>query len=111
MSDLSKMSELPAFDVVVIGGGLAGLTVARQLRQCRPATRILVADRQPQPVAEAAFKVGESTGELGAHYLTDVLGLKEHVQVHHLTKLGLRMFFSTKQTATSATGWSWGLSS
>ncbi|HWN45619.1 MAG TPA: tryptophan 7-halogenase, partial [Thermoanaerobaculia bacterium] len=84
------------YDVIILGGGLAGLTAALQMRQRRPETTILVADRRAHPVPEAAFKVGESTGELGAYYVSDILGFREHVQLRQLTKLGLRMFFSSE---------------
>lgn len=82
------------YDVAIIGGGLAGLTAALQIQQARPGTRILVADRRAHPVPEAAFKVGESTVEMGAFYLAEVLGLREHLQLRQLTKLGLRVFFT-----------------
>jgi flavin-dependent dehydrogenase len=45
-------------------------------------------------VPEAVHKVGESTVEIAAHYLRDVLGLGEHLQSQQLRKFGLRMFFS-----------------
>ena len=53
-----------SFDVVILGGGLAGLTLARQLKQERPALRVLVIEKRAHPVREAAFKVGESTVEI-----------------------------------------------
>src|SRR5581483_1819420 len=46
------------------------------------------------PVPEAAHKVGESTVEIAAHYLRDILGLEEHLQTQELPKFGLRFFFS-----------------
>jgi flavin-dependent dehydrogenase len=83
------------YDVAILGGGLAGLTLALQLKQTRPAIQIVVIEKQQHPVPEAAHKVGESTVEIAAHYLRDVLGLGEHLQGEHLRKFGLRMFFST----------------
>src|SRR6266705_2741969 len=77
------------YDVAIVGGGMAGLTLALQLKQSRPATRILVIERQNHPVPEAAHKVGESTVEIAAHYLRDVLGLQDHLQTHQLRKFGL----------------------
>ena len=60
------MSAVPGgvHDVVVLGGGLAGLTVALQLVQRHPGLDVVVLERQPHPVREAAFKVGESTVEV-----------------------------------------------
>src|SRR5436309_2622328 len=84
------------YDVAILGGGLAGLTLALQIKQTRPATRILVIEKQKHPVLEAAHKVGESTVEIAAHYLRDILGLAEHLETQQIRKFGLRMFFSTE---------------
>ncbi len=84
------------YDVVILGGGLSGLTLALQLKKTRPTARLIVIEKQLHPVPEAAHKVGESTVEIAAHYLRDVLGLKEHLNTQQLRKFGLRMFFSTE---------------
>ncbi len=82
------------YDVAILGGGIAGLTLALQLKKIRPTIRILVVEKQKHPVPEATHKVGESTVEIAAHYLRDVLGLGEHLKTQQLNKFGLRMFFS-----------------
>jgi flavin-dependent dehydrogenase len=81
------------YDAVIVGGGLAGLTLARQLHLEAPGLRVLVAEKRRHPVPEAAFKVGESTVEIGAHYLQVVLDLEPHLREQQLEKLGLRYFF------------------
>ncbi|CTP90932.1 halogenase [Xanthomonas translucens pv. poae] len=81
-------------DVVITGGGLAGLTLALQLRQQDPQLRISVLERRAHPVREAAFKVGESSVEIGAHYFAEVLGLREHLDSQQIRKFGFRFFFS-----------------
>ncbi|HQW92764.1 MAG TPA: FAD-dependent oxidoreductase, partial [Ferruginibacter sp.] len=65
------------YDVVVLGGGLAGLTLSLQLKKAKPGISILVLERRETAAATAAHKVGESTVELGTHYLREVLDIKE----------------------------------
>src|SRR2546430_6765620 len=86
--------EPETVDVAILGGGIAGLTLALQLKKSMPGLAITVVERQAHPVAEAAHKVGESSVELQAHYLRDVLGLGDHLESEQLRKFGLRMFFS-----------------
>jgi flavin-dependent dehydrogenase len=81
-------------DVAILGGGLAGLTLAIQLRRQDPDIAVTVLERREHPVREAAFKVGESTVEIGAHYLAEVLGLREHLEREQIRKFGFRFFFS-----------------
>ncbi len=81
-------------DVVIMGGGLAGLTLALQLKQQFADIDILVLERRQHPVPEAAHKVGESSVEIGAHYFSKVLGLTEHMDQAQLRKFGFRFFFS-----------------
>ena len=80
-------------DVTILGGGLAGLTLALQCRQKLPNASITVLEKREHPVPEAAFKVGESTVEVAAYYFGEVLGLKQHILEDQLPKLGLRFFF------------------
>jgi len=84
-------------DVTIIGGGLAGLTLARQLTMQQPDLDVRVVERRAFPVAERTHKVGESLVELAAHYLGDVLGLREHLLTEHVPKLGLRFFFRSQR--------------
>jgi flavin-dependent dehydrogenase len=93
MSDLEN--AVSQYDVTILGGGLAGLTLALQLKKAHAESRILVVEKLQHPVAEAAHKVGESTVEIAAKYLLD-LGLEEHLVTHQLRKFGLRFFFSTE---------------
>ena len=81
-------------DALIVGGGLAGLTLALQLRQSLPQISIRVLERRTGPAPISAFKVGESTVEIGAHYFADTLGLREHLDGAQLRKFGFRFFFS-----------------
>ncbi|GFG66667.1 halogenase [Mycobacterium kubicae] len=84
----------PDYDVTIVGGGVAALTLARELRSARPRTRILIVEPTPHPVPEITHTVGESTVEISAHYLRDRIGLADHLHTSQLRKMGLRMFFS-----------------
>ena len=76
-----------------MGGGLAGLTLALQIRQRLPDAAITVLERERHPVPVATHKVGESSVEIAAHYFDTVLGLREHLLSHQLKKFGFRFFF------------------
>lgn len=82
-----------SYDVAILGGGLAALTLALQLKQTRPETSVFVAEKRPGPAPEAAFKVGESTVEVSAYYFADVVGLREHMERDEVEKFGLRWWF------------------
>lgn len=77
-------------DVFIAGGGLAGLTLALQLKQTRPEISIVVAEKGKHPAPEAAFKVGESSLTGGSYYLDTILGLREYLEKEHLVKPGMR---------------------
>src|SRR2546422_394476 len=62
------------YDVAILGGGLAGLTLALQLKRQRPETSIFVAEKRPGPAPEAAFKVDESELDGDQHSVTIVQG-------------------------------------
>ena len=81
------------YDVAILGGGLAGLTLALHLKRARPETSVLVAEKRELPPPEAAFKVGESTVEVGAYYYRELCGMADHLEQRHLRKAGLRFFF------------------
>jgi flavin-dependent dehydrogenase len=93
---MGLMAKTPSAvrDVAIVGGGLAGLTLARQLKLARPTADIVVVERGAHPVPEAAFKVGESTAEMAGHYFGTHLGLRNQLEERQLIKTGLRFFFS-----------------
>lgn len=81
------------YDVLIIGAGLAGLALARQLL-LNTGKRILLVDRRTEfpPVKQ---KVGEATVQLSAYYLSKVLDLEEHLLREHFVKYNLRFYWKT----------------
>lgn len=78
------------YDVVIVGGAFSGASLGILLKRARPETRVLILERA------AAFdrKVGESTSEVAAAFLTRVLRIGNHLNREHLAKQGLRMWFA-----------------
>jgi flavin-dependent dehydrogenase len=83
----------PDYDVVILGGGLAGGLLLRQLRLQRPHLRVLVLERS----RTTSWKVGEATVELFSNYLLRRLGMSTYLYENHLPKNGLRFFFDHAQ--------------
>ena len=77
--------------VVILGGGLAALSLSLQLKKKQPDLKILILEKHSYPPPQAAFKVGESTVEIAAMYFRDILGLDEQI-ADELPKFGLRFF-------------------
>ncbi len=86
-----------ACDVLIAGGGLAGLGLAYQLKKAKPELDIKIIEKNTFPVPEATAKVGESTVEIGSHYFSRDLDLDDHFKEKHLQKFGLRCFLGEPQ--------------
>ncbi len=82
-----------AREVVILGGGLAGLTLARQLL-LETDRRVVMLERRESVPADRQ-KVGESTVQLAGYYLSRVLDLEEHLLRHHFMKYNLRFYWPT----------------
>lgn len=85
-------------DVIICGGGVAGQTLARQLKLNCPDVSILLLEKASFPVQEATHKVGESTVDESGHYLTDKLQLESYMAENHIKKLGFRYFWQENGT-------------
>lgn len=87
------MSDSKHYDVLIIGAGLAGLALARQLL-LNTDKRILLVDRRTE-FPPAKQKVGEATVQLSAYYYARVLDLEEHLLQQHYLKYNLRFYWKT----------------
>lgn len=76
-------------DVAVLGSGLAALCLTRLLQRELGTIRVATVDTAAGP----GRKVGESTVEIGAHFLCQRLGLAELLRTTQLPKNGLRFWF------------------
>lgn len=86
-------SGADSWDVVILGGGLAGLSLARQLLLDTDA-RVLVLDRRDE-LPGPHQKVGESLVQVGGYYFSKVLQLEEHLFTRHFLKYNLRFYWTT----------------
>lgn len=85
----------------MIGGGFAGLCLARHLSRVRPDTAITVVDRRALPGSPERRVIGESTSEIAAWYLARRLGLRDSLAREQVVKFGLRFWLpSTVAGAT-----------
>lgn len=87
------MTHLAEYDVIVLGGGLAGLCIAIELKRRTPGIRVLILEKGESLRPEAAHKVGESSVEMASHYFRHVLGVADLLE-KELPKFGLRFFMS-----------------
>ncbi len=85
------------YDVIICGGGLAGLTLARQLKVEFPELNTLVLEKQKFPKPIATYKVGESTTEIASFYFKEDLGLDSYFKNAHYKKLGFRFILGDGQ--------------
>jgi flavin-dependent dehydrogenase len=80
------------YDVVVIGGAVAGSAFAMQLLRRHPKARVLMIER----AMRFDRKVGEATVETSGWFFTKVLNVGREIAASHLPKYGLRFWSSGK---------------
>jgi flavin-dependent dehydrogenase len=85
------------YDVVIIGAGLAGLSLCRQLLLSETQKKILLIDNKPE-IPGKKQKVGESLVQVGGYYFSKVLDLEEHLFNHQYLKYNLRFYWKTRDT-------------
>ncbi len=81
------------YDVVILGAGIAGLTLARQLLMYSDKTVLLLEKRTEIPPARQ--KVGESNVQVQGYYLSKILDMEEHLLREHFLKYNLRFYWPT----------------
>lgn len=84
------------FDVIIVGGALAGASAAVLLLRKQPGLRVAIVEKS----AQFDRKVGEASVEVSAYFLNRVLELGQHLQEEHLPKQGLRFWFSNSEAKT-----------
>ena len=80
-------------DVLIIGAGMAGSCLARQLKLDQSDLRIMNIDKRTR----FDYWIGESTVEAWEDYLVRRLGLGHFLQAKFPEKHGLRMFFDSAE--------------
>lgn len=89
------MTAAPAstHDVIIMGGAFSGASAGLLIKRARPEARVLIIERS----VEFDRKVGESTSEVAACFLVQVLRVSQYLHHHQLVKQGLRMWFTTPE--------------
>ena len=90
---MTQASSVSNFDVVILGAGLAGLSLARQLL-LGSNKKVLLVEKWAQVPVERQ-KVGEATVQVSGYYLSKILDLEEHLLREHLMKYNLRFYWKT----------------
>ncbi|HYG62815.1 MAG TPA: hypothetical protein VEL74_09560 [Thermoanaerobaculia bacterium] len=85
-------------DVLILGAGLAGVCLARQILLADPEKRIIMVDRRSD-LPPTKQKVGEATVQMSGYYYAKVLELEEYLLQEHYLKYNLRFFWPSAQGA------------
>jgi len=90
MESPAPVSSPPrSFDVVIVGGAVSGASTAILLKRRMPQLSILVVEKSDR----FDWKVGESTVEISAYFLTRVLKQYDHLSREQLPKQAFRYWF------------------
>jgi flavin-dependent dehydrogenase len=91
MDAVSSSGARPSlsYDVVIVGGAVAGASTAILLKRRMPRVKILVVEKTDH----FDWKVGESTVEISAYFLTRVLKQYDHLSREQLPKQAFRFWF------------------
>lgn len=81
----------PRYDVVILGGGLAGQTLARHLLLETDRTVLMIERLEELPTWRQ--KYGESTVQVAGYYYSRVLEMEEYLLQRHYPKYNLRFYW------------------
>lgn len=87
------MQNTTDYDVVVIGAGLAGLSLSQQVLR-ETDKRVLLIERRDE-IPPKKQKVGESLVQVGGYYFGKVLDMEEYLFRAHLMKYNLRFYWTS----------------
>jgi len=96
---VSTPADTRELDVAIVGGGMAGALLARQLKRARPSLSVAVFEK----ATERSYKVGESLVEIAANHLVRRHRLSGYLYENHVAKNGLRYFFDDESRSTPLT--------
>ncbi|HTL15840.1 MAG TPA: tryptophan 7-halogenase [Patescibacteria group bacterium] len=88
------MTENKPYDVVIVGGALAGAATAILLKRELPQLRVVILEKS----TSFGRRVGEATVEISGYFLCRVLGLTQYLNEAHLVKQGMRFWFFNDRT-------------
>jgi len=97
MSEAPERKKLPDVDVLVLGAGLAGLTLSRHLLMHTDKRVVHLEKRSEIPPKRQ--KYGESSVQLAGYYYSRVLDLEEYLYREQLIKYNLRFYWKSAGTA------------
>ena len=89
MEGTASSSAPRSYDVVIVGGAVSGASTAILLKRQMPDLSILVVEKTDR----FDWKVGESTVEISAYFLTRVLKQYDHLSREQLPKQAFRYWF------------------
>src|ERR1700693_4678717 len=84
-----------SFDVVIVGGDVSGASTAILLRGQLPHLRVLCVEKSDR----FDWKVGESTVEISAYFLTRELKIYDHLSREQLPKQAFRYWFHNERVS------------
>lgn len=88
--DIHPSQQTDTYDVIIMGAGFAGLCQARHLMLKVPNIKIALVDpRSEVRTPEKDLKIGESTVEVAALFLSKELGLYDYLVEKQVPKFGL----------------------